>query len=106
MGGGFGDFCFVFLEEWSVKAKSSTGLVSASPRGCFTPDLIKTLSLICLCLGQISLCVFCSGSSLPGCPWTMRGRAGGFFWSLSVSAIASYRDPKKAQCAERQVFAG
>lgn len=69
--GSFGVFCLVLLEEWSPRERSSTGLASASPHGCFTPDQIETLSGICLCLGQTSLCPFCSGSSLPHWPWTM-----------------------------------
>lgn len=72
----------VLLQEWSVKERSSIGLVSALCYGCFTPDLIKTLSLIRLCLGQTSLCVFYSGSSLLRWPWTMSGETVGFFSSL------------------------
>lgn len=98
---GFGVFCFVLLEDWSVKERSSIGLVSASCHRCFTPDLIKTLSLICLCLGQTSFCVFCSGSSLPRWPWTMSGRTVGFFSSLLMTAVGSCRNPKKAQYRER-----
>lgn len=80
----FGAFCFVLLEEWSVKERSSVGLVSASPHICSIPNLIKTLSLICFCLGQTSLWVCCSGSSLPCRPWTMSGRTVGFFFFISV----------------------
>lgn len=72
-GRGFWRFwlCFTLGVEYEG---SSIGLVSASPHGCFTPGLIRALSLICLCLGQTSLCVFCSGSSLPHWPQTMSGR--------------------------------
>lgn len=86
---------------WGMECeRASIGLVSASPHGCFTPDLIRTLSLICLCLGQTSLCVFCSGSSLPGWPQTMSGRTGGFLSSLSMAAVGNHRSPKKAQYME------
>lgn len=85
----------VLLQEWSVKERSSIGLVSALCYGCFTPDLIKTLSLIRLCLGQTSLCVFYSGSSLLRWPWTMSGETVGFF-SVSVTAVESCRNPKRA----------
>lgn len=83
------------------KGTSSIQLVSALPHGCFALDLIKTLSLICLCLGQTSLWVFCSGSSLPRWPWTMSGRTVGIFFFVSVNdSSRSCRNPKNTQHTE------
>lgn len=98
--GSFGVFCFVLLEEWSVRERSSTGLASASPHGCFTPDQIKTLSGICLCLGQTSLCPFRSGSSLPHWPWTMSVRPVAYLFISVNDSGRKLQESQESHAAE------
>lgn len=78
--------CFTWGMECEKMILSRTSFCFASQMFYTWSDqnLISDLSLGKHCLGQTSLCVYCSGSSLPRWPWTMSGRTVGVFF-ISVN---------------------
>lgn len=97
--------CFVLLEEWSAEKMilNRTSFCFASQMFYTWSDqnLISDLSLGKHCLGQTSLCVFCSGSSLPRWPWTMSRRTVGVFFISVNDSSRKFQESHKSPIYRR-----